>query len=104
MSRQALILRRRHTQQRPSDCSVAPAEPQTRHLKVFTGRGLNTVSLAFRIRRGSTTGSSMVFFFFKSASRRLARLLPLGLQQFYYKNNLHEIPCASGSLMHPLFK
>ena len=65
MSRQALILSRRHTQHRLSDSWVAPSEPQTRQAKVFADRGLKTISLASRIKRGSMTGLSWGCFFFK---------------------------------------
>lgn len=59
MSRQALIFKRRQTQQSDSDCSVAPFEPQTRHWNVFRGFGSNSVCPADSRIAGSTPGISI---------------------------------------------
>jgi len=43
VSFQALIFKRKQTQHKRSDCSVAPAVSQTRQAKVFSGLGSKTV-------------------------------------------------------------
>ena len=61
-SRQALTLRRRQTQQRPSDSLLAPGSPQTLQSKVLRVEGSKTTLLAEASNFGSTmSGKSRLF-------------------------------------------
>lgn len=78
-SRQALIFRRRHTQQRSSDSLLAPASPQTLQSNVFRAEGSKTIFLAESNNLGSTTfGSSGLFLVTFCLSPTTAGTLTIG--------------------------
>lgn len=80
-SRQALTLRRRQTQQRPSDSWLAPASPQTLQSKVLRIDGSKTTFLAEANNFGSTTsGKSLLFL--------VTCFVACRFRNFYYSGRL----------------